>query len=303
MRKENKESTEPTTAGLPAATADTAGAASAPAPPAPGRPAPGRPAPARSGHTSTAPTPTAATPTAPTELAQIPSRIDQVVHRLREAEVQAGRSMGETRLQLAVKYQPIEKIRAALEHGCRFLGQNLIQQLEAVETQITDVQPHWTHVIGHVQSNKAGKALEFANCIESLDSERLARRLDRLQGTRIANGEATEPFEVYIQVNSAGSESQYGVAPEKVAELAGIVSELPNLRLGGLMTIGAHTDDVREVAASFARTRELRDELQSEIPTCTELSMGMTHDMEIAVKEGSTIVRVGTAVFGPRPRP
>lgn len=239
--------------------------------------------------------------TEPATPAEIPGRIARVVEALREAETKAGRSMGETRLQLAVKYQPVEKIRAALDYGARFMGHNIIQQLEDIEPQLRDVQPHWTHVIGHVQSNKAGKALAFANCIETLDSLKLARRLDRLQGERIAAGEASAPFEVHLQVNSSGADSQFGLEPGRAKELAYQVSELGNLKIGGLMTIGAHTDDVSEIAASFACTRDLRDSLAADIPTCTELSMGMTHDLEIAVAEGSTIVRVGTAVFGPRP--
>ena len=105
-----------------------------------------------------------------------------------------------------------------------------------------------------------------------------------------------------IQVNSAGSESQYGAPPEAVVDLAGEIAELPNLRLTGLMLIGANTDDVTAVAASHARVRELRDAIRAAgVSSCAELSMGMTNDMEIAVKEGSTQVRVGTAVFGPRP--
>ncbi|MDY5151380.1 YggS family pyridoxal phosphate-dependent enzyme [Actinotignum urinale] len=273
-------------------------------------------------------------------LEEIPGRIHRVRDAIRASEEKAGLPVGEVQLQIVVKYQPIDKIRVALDAGARFMSHNIIHQLEDTETQLgatfrsprgsestqsaegtelihdasqwdgrdstalpeAGTPPHWTHVIGHVQSNKVGKALQFSDCIETLDSLKLAQRINRLQGTRIERGLADTPFTVYIQVNSSGAESQYGIAPEKVEELAFQVAQLPYLRLGGLMTIGAHTDNTTEIAASFARVRELRNQLITSIPTCTQLSMGMTHDLDIAIAEGSTIVRVGTAIFGPRPR-
>ncbi|MGJ9715631.1 YggS family pyridoxal phosphate-dependent enzyme [Actinotignum sp. GS-2025b] len=161
--------------------------------------------------------------------------------------------------------------------------------------------PHWTHVIGHVQSNKAGRALELADCIETVDSLKLAQRLNRLQGRLLEEGHAHGPFSIYVQVNSSEAASQYGIDPEQVEELVGQIAQLPHLRIDGLMTIGANTSDVREISRSFALVRKLRDQLQREHPTVRELSMGMTHDMGIAVAEGSTQVRVGSAIFGPRP--
>ena len=158
-------------------------------------------------------------------------------------------------------------------------------------------------MIGHVQNNKAAKALRYSQCIETVDSLKLATRLDRLRGEHIQPWGEQQPFDIMIQVNSSGAQSQYGRNPEQVLDLAGRIAELPHLRIIGLMTIGAHTDETSEIARSFQIVRELRDELQaSGIASATELSMGMTHDMDIAIAEGSTIVRVGTAVFGPRPQ-
>ncbi|WP_124039758.1 YggS family pyridoxal phosphate-dependent enzyme [Neoactinobaculum massilliense] len=270
---------------------------------------------------------------------EIPARLTAVVEDLRGTEDKLGLPVGTVRLELAVKYQSVPRIRAALDHGGRFIGHNILQQLEATESELTPAgrtapegnatgatavvghdaadwngqdataparagePPHWTHVIGHVQSNKAAIALEWADCIETLDSARLARRLDRLQGERMDAGLATGPFSVYIQVNSSGAESQYGVTPDDALWLADTVADLPHLRLAGLMTIGAHTEDPSDIAASFRTTRQLRDRIRGDQPTCTELSMGMTQDLEIAVAEGSTVVRIGRAVFGPRPRP
>ena len=199
---------------------------------------------------------------------------------------------------------------AALRAGASRIGHNYIQQLTQSESELrsSGAPSHRVHVIGHVQANKAGKALRAADCVETVDSFELASRLNRIQEGRISSGECDrwgDPvgrFDVMIQVNSAGSESQYGAPPEAVVDLAGEIAELPNLRLTGLMLIGANTDDVTAVAASHARVRELCDAIRAAgVSSCTELSMGMTNDMEIAVKEGSTQVRVGTAVFGPRP--
>ena len=226
------------------------------------------------------------------------------------AASRAGREENAVSILLAAKFQEPERVAAALRAGGSLIGHNYIQQLEEGERALTELGApfHRVHVIGHVQANKAGKAIRAADCIETVDSPKLAARLDRLQGERISAGELRKdgsplgPFDVMIQVNSAGSESQHGVDPSGVVDLAGAVADLPNLRLVGLMLIGANTDDVAAVAASHARVRELRDAVQAAgVASCTELSMGMTGDMEIAIAEGSTEVRIGTAVFGPRP--
>ena len=229
---------------------------------------------------------------------EIAGRFARLQEQVRGAEAAAGRSQESVQIELAAKYQAPERVLAALQAGGTLLGHNIIQQLEASETALAAAAApaHRTHVIGHVQNNKAAKALRYSQCIETVDSLNLATRLDRLRGEQ-------QPFDIMIQVNSSGAQSQYGRNPEQVLDLAGRIAELPHLRIIGLMTIGAHTDETSEIARSFQIVRELRDELQaSGIASATELSMGMTHDMDIAIAEGSTIVRVGTAVFGPRPQ-
>lgn len=267
---------------------------------------------------------------------EIAGRFVELQEQVRAVEAAAGRAEGSVQIELAAKYQAPERVLAALQAGSALLGHNIIQQLEASETALAgaNAPAHRTHVIGHVQKNKAAKALRYSQCIETIDSFKLAARLDRLWGERLwgervgservgtqgraqadgsradgsrADGSQADrerqPFDIMIQVNSSGAESQYGRDPEQVLELAGRIVELPNLRISGLMTIGAHTDSVSEIARSFQVARELRDELQAAgIGSATELSMGMTHDMDIAITEGSTIIRVGTAVFGPRPQ-
>lgn len=262
---------------------------------------------------------------------EIAGRFVELQEQVRAVETAAGRAEGSVQIELAAKYQASERVLAALRAGGVLLGHNIIQQLEASETALAgaNAPAHRTHVIGHVQKNKAAKALRYSQCIETVDSFKLAARLDRLWGERLwgervgservgtqggaqadgsqADGSQADrerrPFDIMIQVNASGAESQYGRDPEQVLELTGRIAELPNLRIAGLMTIGAHTDSVSEIARSFQVVRELRDKLQAAgIGSATELSMGMTHDMDIAIAEGSTIIRVGTAVFGPRPQ-
>lgn len=270
--------------------------------------------------------------TAIPDLPEIRERYLALREAVAAAEERAGRVPGSVAIELAAKYQTPERVAAALEAGATLLGHNIIQQLTASESALAEMaRPetarsemaqseltpakratagggtlrHRTHVIGHVQSNKAAKAIAFAQCIETLDSFELAGRLNRLQGgRREAAGTADPgPFDVFLQINSSGAPRQFGVAPEAAPELAGRIAKLENLRLAGLMTIGAHTADVREIARSFQVVRELRDSLVAAgLRSVADLSMGMTGDMEIAIAEGSTIVRVGTAVFGPRPR-
>lgn len=244
------------------------------------------------------------------DASEIAGRWERLRDKVAAAASRAGRDENAVSILLAAKFQEPERVVAALSAGGSLIGHNYIQQLEEGERALSELGApfHRVHVIGHVQANKAGKAIRAADCIETLDSLKLAARLDRLQGERISAGELGKegsplgPFDVMIQVNSAGSESQHGADPSVVVDLAGAVAELPNLRLVGLMLIGANTDDVAAVAASHARVRELRDAVQAAgVVSCTELSMGMTGDMEIAIAEGSTEVRVGTAVFGPRP--
>ena len=236
---------------------------------------------------------------------EIAGRFARLQEQVRGAEAAAGRSQESVQIELAAKYQAPERVLAALQAGSTLLGHNIIQQLEASETALAAAAApaHRTHVIGHVQNNKAAKALRYSQCIETVDSLKLATRLDRLRGEHIQPWGEQQPFDIMIQVNSSGAQSQYGRNPEQVLDLAGRIAELPHLRIIGLMTLGAPTDETSEIARSFQIVRELRDELQaSGIASATELSMGMTHDMDIAIAEGSTIVRVGTAVFGPRPQ-
>lgn len=224
--------------------------------------------------------------------------------RLARAAEEAGREPGSVRLLLASKTQPVDRVRAALEIAAELdipvlLGENRVQELVAKAPALTDLDPEW-HVIGPLQSNKINHALRWAHAVESVSSLELAERL----GSRALARERT--VDVLIQVNVSGEASKSGVAPGEAVDLATRVAAVEGLELRGFMTIGAHTDDDDVVRAGFARLREIRDEvLASGAPgtdRASELSMGMSGDLELAVAQGATIVRLGTAVFGERPK-
>ncbi|KAE8764600.1 YggS family pyridoxal phosphate-dependent enzyme [Georgenia thermotolerans] len=256
--------------------------------------------------------------------AGIAARLGEVRRRVAAAADDAGRDPREVRVLLAVKTQPVEAIRAALEAGADLLGHNRAQELVATGPGLAEpgVPAHAMHFIGHLQSNKVNQVLRWASCVQTVDSLRLAERLDQAvaradagaapdggaapdDGTRARA--AGEPLDVLVQVNTSGEATKAGVDPAQARELALAVGRLPHLRLRGFMTIGANTPDAEVVRRSYDRLAEVRaDVLGTGAPgtaEATELSMGMSGDLEIAVAAGATIVRVGTAVFGARPKP
>ncbi|MPV90192.1 YggS family pyridoxal phosphate-dependent enzyme [Georgenia ruanii] len=236
--------------------------------------------------------------------AGIASRLGEVRRRIEAAADGAGRDAREVRLLLAVKTQPVEAIRAALDAGADLLGHNRAQELVATGPGLAEpgVPAHAMHFIGHLQSNKVNQVLRWATCVESVDSPRLAERLDQA----VARAEGG-PLDVLVQVNTSGEATKAGVEPEHAADLALAVGRLPHLRLRGFMTIGANTRDAAVVRASYDRLAAVRADVLGSgaagTAEATELSMGMSGDLEIAVTAGATIVRVGTAVFGARPAP
>ncbi len=224
------------------------------------------------------------TPDLASTLADLRARIDA-------AAESAGRAPGGVRLLLATKTVDPERIIAALSAGATLIGENRVQEVLAKAGALAGHQ-HESHFIGHLQSNKVAAVLPHISCLQTLDSTALARRLD----TRLAATDST--LDVLVQVNVSGEPSKSGVDPADAAALVATVRTLPRLRLRGFMTIGLNSDDVAAVRAGYAELRELRDRLA--VPGATELSMGMSGDFELAVAEGATIVRLGSAVFGSR---
>ena len=233
-----------------------------------------------------------------TRSAGIETRLAEVRTRIADAERAAGRPAGSVRLLLATKTMPASLVRAAIRAGADLIGENRVQELVAKGPELAGL-PVEIHLIGHLQGNKVNPALRWATCVQTVDSLEIASRLSE------RSGDAGGRLDVLVQVNVSGEATKYGVLPADASGLAAQVAALPGLRLRGFMTIGANSPDPGLVRAGFARLRDLRDDvLASGGPgthEATELSMGMSGDLEAAVAEGATIVRIGTAVFGARP--
>ncbi len=219
-------------------------------------------------------------------------RVESVRTRITTACARAGRSPDEVTLIAVSKNVSVDRVRAAFDAGLTDFGENRIQ--EAREKIPAVAGGRW-HLVGHLQRNKARTAAELFASVHSLDSARLARRLEHVRDGR--------PLDVLIQVNLTDAPDQDGVGPASVATLADMVDRETGLILRGLMTIGPPGGAETKRRAVFRMLRELRDGLRSRVPQqpLTELSMGMTGDFEIAIAEGATMVRVGRAIFGERP--
>lgn len=226
-----------------------------------------------------------------TEGPDVVAQIDVIHGRIAAAATAADRDPASVTLLLATKTMPAEVILTALRSGSTLIGENRVQEITEKADALAAV-PHTTHLIGHLQRNKVGAVLPFIDCLQSLDSADLATRFER----RLAEHEPDRVLQVMVQVNVSGEASKSGVAPEDAAELVAAVRDCPHLQLTGLMTIGLNSPDESAVRQGYASLRQLRDEL---VPG-GELSMGMSGDLEAAIAEGATIVRVGSAVFGRR---
>jgi PLP dependent protein len=221
-------------------------------------------------------------------------RLDEVRARIAAAATRAGRAAGGVTLIAVTKTVPAEVVRAALEHGLTDLGENRVQEAQAKIPVVGRERVRW-HLIGHLQSNKAGRAIELFDRIHGVDDGALAEALARRAGA------AGRIVPVMIEVNVSGEPSKFGVEPDGLGPLAERVAALPGLALDGLMTVGAMVERPEDARSGFARLRELRDVAERRLGRrLPELSMGMSGDFEVAVEEGSTMVRVGTALFGAR---
>lgn len=216
--------------------------------------------------------------------------------RILQACLRAGRDSKEVRLLLATKTVSIEKIRFALEQGIPLVGENKVQELKQKSSSIIDLQPE-VHFIGHLQSNKIKDVIKWASCIQSIDRLSLAEKLHK----RLTLENKT--IDVYIQVNTSFEESKFGAKPQETVALVQEVAKFNNIHIKGLMTIGLLSSEPKKIRKCFRLLKQLQNEINSlQIPNVRidELSMGMSNDLEIAIEEGATIVRVGTAIFGER---
>ncbi|MFQ5903379.1 MAG: YggS family pyridoxal phosphate-dependent enzyme [Candidatus Binatia bacterium] len=230
-----------------------------------------------------------------TFMVDVAANYRKVLERINEAAAKCGRDPNGIRVLAASKSQSISQIRAAIEAGVRLFGENYLQEARAKGKAIKE-SVEW-HMIGHLQRNKVKAAVGLFCLIQSLDSLELARELDK-QGRK-----REQRVRVFVEVNLGGEESKSGIAKDRVASLLQEVGTLTHLSVEGLMAVPPFRENPDEVRPYFRALRELQMELQGlKIPNVDlkELSMGMTHDYPVAIEEGATLVRIGTAIFGPR---
>lgn len=235
-----------------------------------------------------------------TTAADIAVNISRVREQIAEAAIRAGRDPAAVRLVAVTKTFPPETVQAAYECGLRDFGENRVQEFRQKLPSLRTPGATF-HLIGHLQTNKVQPAMAF-DWVQTVDSERLARRLSQ------AALEAQKIIPVLIEVKLVEEAAKSGVPETEVAHLISVVAPLPGLDLRGLMTMPPYTEDPEGARPYFRRLRELQDRLRAKrqidvvsgFPNLRELSMGMTHDFPVAIEEGATIVRIGTAIFGPR---
>jgi PLP dependent protein len=212
-------------------------------------------------------------------------RLDAVEERIDRACRRAGRRRADITLVAVTKVFPAGAIRDAYALGLRHFGENYVQEFASKAPAVADLSGATYHLIGHLQSNKSKIASELFDVIQTVDTEKLARRLN----------EAEKRLRVMIEVKLSAEEAKAGAAPGDVAGLAAAIHACPNLELTGLMTMPPWSDDAEPSRPYFQQLRKLADQ-----NGLTQLSMGMSHDFEVAIEEGATHLRIGTALFGSR---
>ncbi len=212
-------------------------------------------------------------------------RLEQVETRIANAASHSGRRRSDITLLAVTKIFPADVIREAYDLGLREFGENYVQEFETKQAELGDCPGARFHLIGHLQSNKAKKAAEIFDVIQTVDSVKLARRLDENQ----------RPLDVMIEVKLSEEAAKAGADPGELPALIEAIRACPHLRLLGLMTMPPWSEDAEQSRPYFARLRALAGQHR-----LSGLSMGMSHDLEVAIEEGATMVRIGTALFGPR---
>lgn len=229
-----------------------------------------------------------------TYAASLAEGLPRVRETIARAAERSGRGADSVRLLAVTKAHPLEAALAALDAGIRDLGENRVEELAWKAASLTDRDVRW-HMIGHVQRRKVPKLAGIPELVHSVDSARLARRFSTV------GVEADFRFSVLVQVNTSGEETKGGFELAAVVEAVHEIAELPALEVRGLMTMAPFVDDEEILRAAFGRLREAHEALkETEAYEGNELSMGMTNDYAIAIEEGSTMVRIGTALFGAR---
>jgi pyridoxal phosphate enzyme (YggS family) len=229
------------------------------------------------------------------KMSGISENIRTVRNRIEKAAARAGRSADEIRLVAVSKTVEPERINQAIHCGIDTIGENRVQEAEKKFKEITE--PVKKHLVGHLQTNKAKKAVELFDFIQSVDSLRIAEEVSKRAV------EAGKVMEVLVEVNTSCEETKFGMEEDQVVPLIETISELEGIKIKGLMTIGLFSDEPEDTRPCFKRLKELFDRIKSAGIQNVEmryLSMGMTGDFEVAIEEGSNMVRVGTGIFGAR---
>lgn len=222
-------------------------------------------------------------------MSEVAHNINQIHERIRSAAGRAGRPSEDVTLVAVSKTVEPERVETALMAGQTLFGESRVQEAKA-KIPLVSGRAHW-HMIGHLQSNKAHEAVTLFDVIHSVDSVKLAGELSKW-AEHVGKTQV-----IFLEVNVSGEASKFGLKPEDLEFTLTEINKLPRLDVQGLMTIAPYTEEVEKARPYFRRLRELRDTLG-----VRELSMGMTHDFEVAVEEGATLVRVGAAIFGERKR-
>ena len=230
-------------------------------------------------------------------MSDLKANYESVLQRIARAALRSGRDPADVKLVTVSKTHPASLVREAIEAGCKVFGENKVQEAESKIHEVGRDAAEW-HLIGHLQSNKARKAVQLFDVIHSIDSVELAERLER-----ICLEVGRESLPVLIQVDLAGEETKSGISEDELPDLVNRFEQCERLILIGLMVLPPFFDDPEATRPYFLRLREIRDRLKDQGAFRDgrgELSMGMSHDFEVAIEEGATIVRVGTAIFGER---
>lgn len=238
--------------------------------------------------------------TAARTLSDLKHNLEAVRQRIAAACRRAGRAPDEVRLLPVSKTVDEARLRLAYQAGCRELGENRVQEAWRKAQALADLTGLRWSVIGHLQTNKARQVARFASEFQALGSLRLAEALER----RLEIEDRT--LDVLVQVNTSNEASKFGLAPDDVPAFVHELPAFSRLRVRGLMTLAVFSEDPARVRPCFVRLRQLRDRLREKLPDgigMDTLSMGMSGDFELAIEEGATVVRVGQAIFGPRPLP
>jgi PLP dependent protein len=227
----------------------------------------------------------------------IASHLFDIQNRITALAHEAGRSPRCIQLLAVSKTKPIEAIYAAYQAGQRLFGESYVQEaipkIQLIQTNADYADIEW-HFIGPLQSNKTKLVAEHFDWVHSVDREKIAQRLNEQRPTQLP------ALNICLQVNISGEQTKSGMTTDEVFILAGIISDLPHLKLRGLMAIAENTDDMNIVRDNFLHMQQLFNDLKSQYPSVDTLSMGMTDDMPQAIHCGSTMVRIGTAIFGSR---